>query len=689
MASPLELMMEADRRGILPPDKKVLLDEAKRRGLVPGLDAPAAEAPKEAAAPPVQAPQEAPAEARKPSGINMASGAVDQALQGATFGFSDEMIGGVRGALESGVNLIRGRNANLAENYVKARDYERQRLKDFEAENPVTATVANVAGGFAGAAPAAAAVKGAGLLGGVARGAGIGAGYGALGGVGAAEGGVEDHVNSALAGGVIGAGVGAALPVAGAVAGRGYELAKNLVGRNNPRDVALDTLSRGLRRDEVTPEQVMERLNATEKPMSIMDVAGDNMFRQARLAETTPGPGSNMVKDFLHERQRGQVDRISQNIEDKIAKGDNYYLSLAELDAVRKQAAAPLYEKAYAKPFVWDDEIGSLLNRPAPRDALKRAHSIAAEEGRDPRGLGLNLDSDGNVKIDKTAASMQTLDYVKRGLDDVLETFRDDTTGKLRLDERGRAINNTRQAFLSKVDKLNPDYAKARQEWGGTTATMEAMSLGRRFASGDAEVTADRFRKLAEGDKDAFRIGLARELAGKVQMTKDGANAADRIFGSQGQRNRLRPFFDTKEEFAAFEKAMAEEKRMATTRHEVLANSKTLRNTVDANDAEGLIGQAMVDASSGGLTGMAMGFARRAVNKASIGMSEKPAAELASMLATDDRTVQKKVMEELIKRQQAQDVARDRSNAMRTVPAAAAANLMSQQQARDDNQSRR
>ena len=644
-----------------------------------GNAAPAAEAPKEAPPAPVQAPQEAPAGALET--VNrMVSGATDSATQGASFGFMDEANAGMRAGIRGIGNMIQGQAPEFGANYDRAVADERARLKQFEEQHPYVATGANIAGGLAGVAPAAAAVKGSSLLGGIAKSSGIGAGYGALGGFGAGEGGVADRAEGAVTGGMAGAALGAAIPVAGAVAGRGVQLGKNLLGRNDPREVALDTLSRGMRRDQVTPEQLQERLAeaSPRAPMSIMDVAGDNMYRQARLAETTPGPGSNVVKNFLHERQRGQVDRVAANIEKKIAKGDNYYLSLAELDAVRKQAAAPLYEKAYAQPFVWDDEIGSLLKRPAPRDALKRAHSIAAEEGRDPRGLGLNLDEDGNVKIDKTVASMQTLDYVKRGLDDVLETFRDDTTGKLRLDERGRAINNTRQAFLSKVDRLNPDYAKARQEWGGTTATMEAMSLGRRFASGDAEVTADRFRKLAEGDKDAFRIGLARELAGKVQMTKDGANAADKIFGSQGQRNRLRPFFESKEDFAAFEKAMNEEKRMATTRHEVLANSKTLRNTVDANDAEGLIGQAMVDASSGGLTGMAMGIARRAINKTATGMSEKPAAELASMLATSDPAVQKKVFEELVARRQKVQEGANRSSAMRTVPAAASANLIGQ-----------
>lgn len=689
MANQLELMMEADRRGILPPDKKVLLDEAKRRGLIPGVEAPVSEAPQASATPPVQDTPAPVAEAPKPSGINPVSGAIDQALQGATFGFSDELIGGARAAMESGVNLVRGQDANFGENYTKARDYERQRLKDFEAEHPVVATASNIAGGLAGAAPAAAAVKGAGLLGGIARGAGIGAGYGALGGIGAGEGGVEDHINSALSGAVIGGGVGAALPVAGAVAGKAAELGRNLIGRNNPRDVALDTLNRGLQRDQVTPEQVMERLNSTEKPMSIMDVAGDNMYRQARLAETTPGPGSNLVKDFLHERQFGQVDRAAQDVEKKIGKGDNFYLSLDELNSVRKEAAAPLYEKAYSKPFVWNDKIETLLNRPATRKAMGRAYNIAEEEGRDPRGLGLNLDSDGNVKIDKTAASMQTLDYVKRGLDDVLESHRDAVTGKLKADEGVRAIVGTHKEFVKTIDNLNPDYAEARKAWGGPSETMEAMWLGRKFAKGDPEAVIDRFRKMSDGNKDAFRIGVARELAGNLQSTRDGANSINRIFGSQGQRNRLRPIFDSEDEFKAFQTAMDEEQRMSRTRNEVLANSKTLRNTVDANDASGLMGQAMMDATTGGLTGMAMGIARRALNKASIGMSEKPAAELASMIATSDRKTQEKIVQELVRRQQQVETKANRANARVAVPSAAAANLMSQQQAQDDNRYRR
>lgn len=34
MADKIELMLEAERRGILPPQQKAMLDEARKRGLV-------------------------------------------------------------------------------------------------------------------------------------------------------------------------------------------------------------------------------------------------------------------------------------------------------------------------------------------------------------------------------------------------------------------------------------------------------------------------------------------------------------------------------------------------------------------------------------------------------------------------------------------------------------------------------
>jgi hypothetical protein len=62
-----ELLLEAERRGILPPDKVELLTEARRRGLVPSVPSAAAPAPAAPATPPGQIPGAAPGMAAPPA----------------------------------------------------------------------------------------------------------------------------------------------------------------------------------------------------------------------------------------------------------------------------------------------------------------------------------------------------------------------------------------------------------------------------------------------------------------------------------------------------------------------------------------------------------------------------------------------------------------------------------------------
>ena len=557
--------------------------------------------------------------------------------------------------------------------------------------------------------------------------AAMGAGYGALGGFGAGEGGFENRMASAGGGAMLGGLLGGALPVVGSGVNQTAGFLKNVTGMNNPRNTALDHLGRALRRDNVTPGQVEADLGAqfhpdpsiaktqriamgqepgnqavaqrslealgiplpSTKPMAIVDATGEGLAttatqRLGRTVETIPGPGSTRAHQFLQDRQLGQVDRVGADIGRHLS-GEDFHKTLDDLDKTRRVQAAPLYDEAYQQPLVWNATIETLIDRPSTRQALSRARTIAAEEGRDPTGLGLDLDDAGNTAINKTAASMQTLDYVKRGLDDVLETFRDKTTGKLRLDEGGRAIDATRRNFVSAVDALNPKYAEARKAWGGPTQTMEAARLGRQYANGDAEVTFKRFDGLSEGDKTAFRLGVARELAGKVERTRDGHNVVPKIFGSKEQKSRLRALFPDQQSFAAFEKAMAEELRMADTRRIVTGGSPTGRIAAEQDDA-GALSRAALDYAGGGVKGMLFGLANRATSAANRarGLNEASAEKLSEMLFSTDRSVQQRALREVQRRQR--QIANRAARGVQGVMAGTAgtANLLGQALATDE-----
>jgi hypothetical protein len=627
-------------------------------------------------------------------------GTADAATQGASFGFADELGAAVRATARAGTNLLTGKDADWGGGYDRALDDIRGREKDFAEEYPVPSTAANIVGGLAtggGAtlgsrAGAQAGFKaaanemqalgraGQSIPGGMARTVATSAGHGALGGFGAGEGGLENRLGSALVGGAVGAGLGAALPAVGYGVNKGFGIARNAFGLGDPRAKALDHLGRALRRDEpmnaeATPSGVARTLGATGKPMTVADAAGNNTLRLGRTVETIPGAGSDRATKFLHERQAGQGERVGEDIAGGLG-GDDFYKTLDDLDMRRRADAAPLYEEAYAQPFVWNPALEALLNRPSTRSALARARRIAEEEGRDPSGLGLDLDADGNVTINRTAASMQTLDYVKRGLDDVVEATRNEVTGKLKLDEDSQAVNQTRRNFLSVVDRLNPKYAEARKAWGGPTQTMEAARLGRRFAKGDPEVVIQRFHDLSPGDQDVFRLGVARELAGVVENSRDGHDVVARIFGSRGQRERLRELFPDADSYTRFAKAMADESLMNRTRNKVTGNSATGRIAAEQDDA-GQLENSFMDYAGGGLSGFVFGLLRRGANRAR-GLNEASADELSKMMFTTDRAEQRRVMAEILRRTRTTERRANRGVHMLQGGVAATSNLIGQ-----------
>jgi hypothetical protein len=613
---------------------------------------------------------------RKPrQGLGQAvKGFNDSVEQGASFGFMDEINAGIRSGIRGVHNLVTGKEADFSGNYDRALVDERKDFKAFEENHPVLATGANIAGGLVSSIPTAGAVMGgrtaAGVLG---RAALTGAGSGAVGGLGAGEGGLENHIVSAGKGAAIGGAIGAALPAVAKVGSEVVKAVGNVTGLRNNRNVALDQLNRAFERDKIDPAAIAPD---GDRQMALVDQGGKNVTRLGRTVETIPGAGSDRAHNFLNERQLGQGERVGDDIAKGLG-GDDFYKALDDLDAERKAAAAPLYEEAYKPKYVWSDEIEALTkDRPSIRQAMARAHRIAAEEGRDPGGLGLKMDADGNVKIDRTAAGMQTLDYIKRGLDDVLETFRDPVTGKLRLDEGGRAIEATRKRYVAELDRLNPAYKEARAAWGGPTQSMEAARLGRDFAKGDAEVTLARFRQLSPGDQNLFRLGVARELQGKVANTKDGHDAVGKIFGAPGQRKRLQALFPDQASFDAFEKAMKDEARMTKTRREVTGGSATGRIAAEQDDA-GALGDAALDYAGGGVKSVLFGLAKRATSKAR-GIGEKSADELSKMLFDASPEVQRNVLAELIRRQRAVELRGARNVGRVTTGMSALANASGQ-----------
>jgi len=211
-------------------------------------------------------------------------------------------------------------------------------------------------------------------------------------------------------------------------------------------------------------------------PMSLADTGQGLNSLTGAAVRRAPNVAEQALASF-GRRGRDQINRFVGAVNRDLGPTTNVPQLSADLEQQAKTAAGPLYDAAYAAPGASVFDAGGLGGRDSIKNAWTGAANIAREEGRDPLTLGIMFDDAGNpTKFSNP--TWQTWDYMKRGLDDGLEKYRDKTTGKLVLDEQGRAMLATRNAFVDAVDKANPDYAAARQAYGGPMQSRDALQFG-------------------------------------------------------------------------------------------------------------------------------------------------------------------------------------------------------------------
>lgn len=108
-----------------------------------------------------------------------------------------------------------------------------------------------------------------------------------------------------------------------------------------------------------------------------------------------------------------------------------------------------------------------------------RARVEQARVGVRQAEQGLNTSNDPTLPANSQNYTTQMIDYVKRGMDDVLEDKRNPITGRLVLDEAGRAQNQVRQQFLAEVDQHNSAYRDARDAYAGRHSRAMPLCAGR------------------------------------------------------------------------------------------------------------------------------------------------------------------------------------------------------------------
>ncbi len=527
-------------------------------------------------------------------GVIAEFGPVKSALQGLSFGFSDEAEAGIkallgRGTYEQNLNAI-----NLAK-------------QEFEQESPGTA----IGMELFGSTPYMA-LGGLGAVRGVERLATVAprvaqavstpagrtaTAFGGATAIGAGSAGVtgagQAMPDFRMAGALEAAPIGAAFGLGGTTAAKvatklpgiqqAFEAGKKAVGLSGDFATRADQkLLQAMQRDGVSPADALDRLRQIKqsnyKPETIIELGGENTRRLADVVAQYPG-ASQVARELVEERSAGAGQRILQDFRQAFQVNADA-MDLAEsLTRQRDRMAKPLYEKAYSEGGVISDErIGKFMNIPQFQDAYARARRIAALDDVELPASAKDIEQVGGFDL-------RTLDYIKRGLDDVLFTGKQPGSGigKTELAK----LKERRKEFVDVIDEVGPQsYKEARSVYAGTTEILDAIEDGKKFATLDARQLERNFAKLSESEKEGFKIGVYDAIQTNINKGADGADVLRRIWGSPEKRNQLSVFLGP-ETYQDLSSQLVREKIIRQTDVKLGGGSQTQPRTLAQREFEG------------------------------------------------------------------------------------------------------
>lgn len=534
--------------------------------------------------------------------------------------------------------------------------HERATLEGYSQGHEAASALGELAG-IGLTAPLSGAVADAARLGKVGRVAQMSA-EGAAFGSGAA--GPDERVPGAVAGAVLApvgaAAVKGALAVPGLIKGGAQTVMEGSPG------LARKIISRAIKDDANTPETVANDIAAAHSnnvPMALADT-GENVRGLLAASSRASGMARTVARDALEERQSGLADRVTNAIQRDLGPVANPHHVADELMTKARTEAAPLYASAYAKPGAasFSQKVAPLLERPSLKKALAYAYRTAQEEGRNPEELGLQavtdrttsiLDANGNhITVPEVTMSpnptWQTLDYVKRGADDVIEGYKNKVTGKYDFDTEGNAANNTLRSFLKAFDVANPDYAAARNAYAGPVKGIAAMNTGRKFLNMTADDIEARMRDMTPYEKDMAALGTRRAMAELVQSKGDSADVVHALVGTGKKRAMLARLFGDRKAFQRFVDTLGQEREGFRTFKQGLLGSPTAANLSD--DAALQTAATATDLVLAG--GMPIATATsKAIKFLGVKIGKKAQEDIAAMLSNTDPAAIRELAAEL------------------------------------------
>jgi hypothetical protein len=596
------------------------------------------------------------------------AGLTRRLVHGATLGADNTIMA----ALETPLEMIRQGTFDPREGYNYAKAREDLALDEARKNTGALGTAAEVLGGgvtgaglaSGGLTTARMLAPEAGLLTRTASSAADAAGFGGF--SGAMEGnGLEERAANAAKGAAVGAAAGGLIPPALALGGAAVApVVSNIRARVNPAGYAEGQVVRAIQESgrpvsEITQDMI--DAHAAGQPFMLADALGNSGQRMLSTVARSPGEGRTAVIEALQNRQAGQAQRVSQITDEALGADSTARQTVDQLTRQARADSAPLYAEALDHGPVWNERLQQFFSDPVAQRGLREGVAVqrleALAEGRpfNPQDYAITGFNEAGDPILSGVPNMRTINLLKKGWDNILEGYRDGTTGRLNLDEYGRALDNVRRSFLREVDSVNPVYGEARRVYAGPAQVREAVQTGADAATrGRSADNIARFEAMGEPAKQGYRTGYADTLAARAEKGAEGVNKVRPLTSDKARAElgalSLHQGPNMPGRLDPMQRLLDREQTMFKTGHEALGGSKTADNLAD-DMAMGMEPQAVVGLVKNVLTGNIGGAVKDVTTAVANGWNGNTAAvrkEVANILLRRAPNINAQALENLV-----------------------------------------
>ena len=445
-------------------------------------------------------------------------------------------------------------------------ELERRPIREFRDENPLAAAGLETAGAFLSGGPLGASRS-------TAKNIALGTLSGGVSGFASGEGDAVDRLDDAA----VGAAAGGTLTGFTDLLKGPFATLYNAVFRSGKRyktrqgrKLAQRKLIEAIESEGLTVDEAIQKVLALEgKQYSLADL-NDNTQALVDAVAILPGPSKTEAMQFLRNRAKGRTERITGFLQEAFGQRASFYTDFQAMKEARSTVADKLYGGANRILIPVNDELRSLMTRPAMRNAYRKAMTIASNKGK-VSDINFRLTSEGNIVDGKgnQVSEIPTLflHYMKMGIDDV--AFPKMPKQGIGAAEVG-GIRDLRTEFLNFIDQANPQYARARKIYAGDTAVLNAMKEGREILrTKDIDELADRIRQMNPSEREAFRLGALQNFQDQIDTSRELGNVAYQMINTPRRKQLLRMSFPNTEkgqaEFDVFFDNLNRESVMSST----------------------------------------------------------------------------------------------------------------------------